>query len=309
MKGGVAAILAAVRALGAAGDLERLDGELLVVARPVRGGRRAGDAGRDPGRRDRRPRDHHRAVEPRRRRRPCRRDHVPADRSGPGGPRVAAARGRLGARQPVRRSAAALEADETAPQRGRDRPADDRARAAVPDDHRHRRGRGVGLDRARPGHRRRPLRRPARPVGGGRRGGAAGGIAAACAADPFLRDHPATVEITGGRFGSARVPSDHPLPVGLADVGRGRHRAAARRSSASRTAPTCRCSSTSARRRASSSARATSGSRTAPTSTCRSTRSRLRPGARRVGPPGAARAGLSARQPAPAARLDRAPRG
>ena len=43
-------------------------------------------------------------------------------------------------------------------------------------------------------------------------------IAAACAADPFLRDHLATVEITGGRFGSARVPSDHALPVGLADV-------------------------------------------------------------------------------------------
>ena len=42
-------------------------------------------------------------------------------------------------------------------------------------------------------------------------------IAAACAADDFLRDHPATVEITGGRFGSARVPSDHPLPVGLAE--------------------------------------------------------------------------------------------
>ncbi len=43
-------------------------------------------------------------------------------------------------------------------------------------------------------------------------------IATACAADPFLRDHPATVEITGGRFGSARVPADHALPVGLADV-------------------------------------------------------------------------------------------
>ena len=43
-------------------------------------------------------------------------------------------------------------------------------------------------------------------------------IAAACEADPFLRDHPATVEITGGQFGSARVPSDHELPVGLADV-------------------------------------------------------------------------------------------
>ena len=40
----------------------------------------------------------------------------------------------------------------------------------------------------------------------------------ACAADAFLRDHPATVDITGGRFGSARVASDHPLPVGLAEV-------------------------------------------------------------------------------------------
>ena len=41
-------------------------------------------------------------------------------------------------------------------------------------------------------------------------------IAAACARDPFLRDHPASVEITGGRFGSARVSLDHPLTVGLA---------------------------------------------------------------------------------------------
>lgn len=43
-------------------------------------------------------------------------------------------------------------------------------------------------------------------------------VAEACAADDFLRDHPVTVEITGGRFGSARIPSDHPLPTGLADV-------------------------------------------------------------------------------------------
>ena len=43
-------------------------------------------------------------------------------------------------------------------------------------------------------------------------------IRAACAADDFLRDHPATIEITGGRFGSARIASDHPLPVGLADA-------------------------------------------------------------------------------------------
>jgi acetylornithine deacetylase len=43
-------------------------------------------------------------------------------------------------------------------------------------------------------------------------------VTEASAADPFLREHPVTVEITGGRFGSARVPSDHPLPSGLADV-------------------------------------------------------------------------------------------
>jgi acetylornithine deacetylase len=43
-------------------------------------------------------------------------------------------------------------------------------------------------------------------------------IAAANAGDPFLTDHPATVEIVGGQFGSGRVPSDHPLPVGLAAV-------------------------------------------------------------------------------------------
>jgi acetylornithine deacetylase len=35
-------------------------------------------------------------------------------------------------------------------------------------------------------------------------------------ADPFLREHRPTLEITGGRFSSARVPGDHPLPVGLA---------------------------------------------------------------------------------------------
>jgi acetylornithine deacetylase len=40
-------------------------------------------------------------------------------------------------------------------------------------------------------------------------------IAEACAGDPFLRDHPAEVEITGARFGSARVPADHHLPVSL----------------------------------------------------------------------------------------------
>ncbi|MGZ8514989.1 MAG: ArgE/DapE family deacylase [Candidatus Limnocylindrales bacterium] len=41
-------------------------------------------------------------------------------------------------------------------------------------------------------------------------------VTAASATDDFLRDHPVEIEITGGRFGSARVPAGHPLPVGLA---------------------------------------------------------------------------------------------
>ena len=41
-------------------------------------------------------------------------------------------------------------------------------------------------------------------------------IEVACSADSFLRDHPASVEITGGRFGSARVAGDHALPTSLA---------------------------------------------------------------------------------------------
>ena len=43
-------------------------------------------------------------------------------------------------------------------------------------------------------------------------------VAAASAADPWLRDHPATVELTGGRFSSAEIADDHPLPAGLADA-------------------------------------------------------------------------------------------
>ncbi|HYL41308.1 MAG TPA: ArgE/DapE family deacylase [Candidatus Binatus sp.] len=43
-------------------------------------------------------------------------------------------------------------------------------------------------------------------------------IAAAVAGHPFLRDHPPTLELTGGRFSSARVPANDPLPTGLAGV-------------------------------------------------------------------------------------------
>ena len=106
MKGGVAAILGAVRALGATGALERLQGELIVALRAVRGGRRPGHAGGDPGRRHRRPVRHPGAVVAGRRRRPRRRDHVPADRPGSGRAREPPDRGRVRARQPLATSCA-----------------------------------------------------------------------------------------------------------------------------------------------------------------------------------------------------------
>lgn len=37
-------------------------------------------------------------------------------------------------------------------------------------------------------------------------------VAEACAADPWLRDHPATVTWPGGQFASGRLPEGHPLP-------------------------------------------------------------------------------------------------
>lgn len=46
-------------------------------------------------------------------------------------------------------------------------------------------------------------------------------VAAACARDPWLREHPAAVKVTGGRFSSAEVPAGHPLPAGLAAAAEG----------------------------------------------------------------------------------------
>ena len=45
-------------------------------------------------------------------------------------------------------------------------------------------------------------------------------VQAACDADPWLAEHPATVMITGGRFESAAVPTSHPLPWGLGETAR-----------------------------------------------------------------------------------------
>jgi acetylornithine deacetylase len=45
-------------------------------------------------------------------------------------------------------------------------------------------------------------------------------VAAACAGDEWLRDHPASIEITGGRFASAVVPHTHALPWSLGETAR-----------------------------------------------------------------------------------------
>ncbi len=43
-------------------------------------------------------------------------------------------------------------------------------------------------------------------------------IERAAAADPWLREHPPVLEFTGGRFDSAEVEPDHPLPLGLTEA-------------------------------------------------------------------------------------------
>ncbi len=217
MKGGVAAILAAVRALGAAGDLDRLDGELIVALVPSEedGGQgtlaaiRAGVTGDlviipEPSNLD--IVVAHAGAITFRLTVPGRAAHASQRREG------------ISALDKLWVLSKALEADEA---RRNDAETDPLMTA-------------LGL----------PYPTIIGIVSGGewastvldrvtadgrygvRLGQSAGdaeaelraAIAAACAGDDFLREHPATVEITGGRFGSARVPSDHALPVGLADV-------------------------------------------------------------------------------------------
>ena len=45
-------------------------------------------------------------------------------------------------------------------------------------------------------------------------------VAEACAGDEWLREHPVEVQVTGGRFASAAVPSDHPLPWAVGEAAR-----------------------------------------------------------------------------------------
>ena len=219
MKGGIAAILG--RGPGARSDRRAgpAAGRAGRRAGPVRGGRRPGDARRDPGRRDRRPVRDPRAVVARRRRSP-----TPA-RSRSGSPSRAARPTRAVGSRACRRSTT------WATSSGRSRPT---RRAATPDetdplmtalgmpyptivgtvaggewastvmDRVVAEGRyGVRLGQA-PDEAEAELRAC---------------IAAACAAHPFLRDHPATVEITGARFASSRVAGG-PCVAGVAGGGR-----------------------------------------------------------------------------------------
>ena len=136
MKGGVAAILAAVRALGAEGSLHRLGGELMVVLVPSEedGGQGTLAAIR---RGDRRHGDHHRALDldvvvahagaiTFRLTVPGRAAHASQRREG-----VSALDKLFELSGRSRRTSAA--------ERGRDRSVDDRPWTAVPDDHRDRR--------------------------------------------------------------------------------------------------------------------------------------------------------------------------
>jgi acetylornithine deacetylase len=45
-------------------------------------------------------------------------------------------------------------------------------------------------------------------------------VAAACEGDEWLREHPVEVQVTGGRFASAAVASDHPLPWAVGEAAR-----------------------------------------------------------------------------------------
>ena len=101
-------------------------------------------------------------------------------------------------------------------------------------------------------------------------------VAEACAADPWLRDHPATVAWTGGQFASGRLGAAHPLRdlvrQAHADVTGGH----ALRERGRRTAATCGCTPRTASPPCTT-ARATSVSPTVPTSTFRCPRSSRSP--------------------------------
>ena len=217
MKGGVASILAAVRALGATGDLDRLDGELMVVLVPSEedGGQgtlaaiRAGATGdlaviTEPSNLD--VVVAHAGAITFRLTVPGRAAHASQRREG------------VSALDNLFALSQALEADETRRNHAETDPLMTALGLPYPTIIGIVRGgdwASTVLDRitadGRYGVR---LGQTAAEAEGELRAA----IEAACAAHDFLREHPATVEITGGRFGSARIPSDHRLPAGLADV-------------------------------------------------------------------------------------------
>ena len=249
MKGGVASILGAVRALRDDGTLHLLDGELMVVLVPSEedGGQgtlaaiRAGATGdmaiiTEPSALD--VVVAHAGAITFRLSVPGRAAHASQRREG------------VSALDNLFTLLRALETDEVEPERRGNGPADDRPRPAVPDDRGNRVRRRVGVDGPRPGDGRRSLRRSTRAVAGRGRGGPArlhrGGVC--------RRRLPARPPRHGRihrRPVRVRARAVRPRVAGRAGGdGRDRSRVAGRLSWASRTAPTCRCSSTTAGRRA-----------------------------------------------------------
>ena len=89
-------------------------------------------------------------------------------------------------------------------------------------------------------------------------------VAAACAADPWLADHPVEVTWWGGQFASGRTPADAPVIDLVAGIHRELCAGPSPRSTAAPTAPTSASSWASAASRRSSTAPATRRPRTRP---------------------------------------------
>ncbi len=217
MKGGVVAGLAAVRAVAVAIRQAgaELDGEILFVTVPSEEDGGGGHAGGHPGRGHGRCRRDPRADLARPRHGPCRGDHLPPDDHRKAA-HASKRREGVSALDKLAFLSDALAADEAARNAAEDRPKMTALGLPYPTII----GKVSGgewastvIDRV---------------VAEGRYGVRLGdtwqqaevelraAIAAACAADPWLEDHPVQVELVGGLFSSAEIADDHPLPVALA---------------------------------------------------------------------------------------------
>ena len=199
-------------------------------------------SGRHPGRLHGRHGRHHRTDTTRHRHRAGRGDHVPDHGSRPLRARRLPPAGRVGAGEAAgrpRRADRGRAARATSPRR-----IPRCATSACPTPPTSAPSPGQLVEhRSRAGRRRGPVRRDAgRDDRQQAEAALRDAVAAACESDPWLRDHPATVEITGGLFASAHVPISRCAAVGPGRDGAGcagqaaelRRRALRRRHAAAR---------------------------------------------------------------------------